>query len=125
MKTRRVLFIMMGLVLLAGCGTASRTADIAVQPGMSRETLRRQFGEPLRIEPGPWGGEDWYYRFVTLNTRPTGATGVTGDKEFGDNKTSYVGVGLKFSKPTEEHPVHLSAEGFVIEPVPRGKVVKN
>lgn len=89
---------------------------------MSRTDLRVYFGEPLRIERGPWGGEDWYYRFAAWKTGPTGSTGTT--EEFGE-RTSYVSVGLAFSKDTEERPIHLSAEGYVIEPLPKGRVEKN
>ena len=122
LKTRDIALVAVGLFLLAGCASTPKTADVAVQSGMSRADLRFYFGEPLRIVPGPWGGEDWYYRFVSLKTRPTGATGVI--EEVGDN-TSYVSVGLAFSKETEALPIHVSAEGYVISPVPTGKVVKN
>jgi hypothetical protein len=89
---------------------------------MSRDELRLHFGEPLRIEPGAFGEEDWYYRFAAWETYPTGETGTTED--FGE-RTSYVAVGLGFSKKTVEHAIHVSAEGRVVEPLPKGKIVKN
>ena len=122
MKIRDIAFVTVAMFVLAGCVTAPRTVDIAVRVGMSRDELRLHFGEPLRIESAASGGEDWYYRFAQWETYPTGETGTTED--FGD-RTSYVAVGLGFSKNTQEHPIHVSSEGRVIEPLPKGKVVKN
>jgi hypothetical protein len=120
MKTRDLVLVAVGLLVMAGCASP-RTSDIAVRVGMSRDELRLHFGEPSRIESVAAGGEDWYYRFAQWETYPTGETGTTED--FGE-RTSYVGVGLGFSKNTAEHVIHVSAEGRVIEPLPRGKVVK-
>jgi hypothetical protein len=122
MKTGGVLLMALCLCVLAGCASAPKTARVAVRVGMSREELRLHFGEPLRIESAASGGEDWYYRFAQWETYPTGETGTTED--FGD-RTSYVAVGLGFSKNTQEHAIHVSSEGRVIEPLPKGKVVKN
>jgi hypothetical protein len=122
LRTNAVILAATTFLLLAGCATETRTADVAVRAGMSRVDLRAYFGEPLRIERNPSGGEDWYYRFIAWKTRPVGESGTR--EEFGE-RTSYVSVGLEFSRPIEERPVHVCAEGFVIGPVPTGKVVKN
>jgi hypothetical protein len=89
---------------------------------MARDDLKARFGEPLRVEHAASGGEDWYYRFASWKSHPTGESGSSEDV---GGKTSYVTVGLEFSKESEELPVHISPEGYVIEPVPEGKVIKN
>jgi hypothetical protein len=122
MKTAATALVALGLLLLAGCASAPETADIRVQAGMSRDDLRAYYGEPLRIQPGAAGGEDWYYRFVAWKARPTGESGTRED--FGE-KTSYASAGLSFSQETEEQPIHVSPAGYVRGPVPKGKVVKN
>jgi hypothetical protein len=120
MKTKDVLLICISLFMLAGCASGPEPADVAVRLGMSRDHLRLHFGEPLRIESAADGGEDWYYRFVSWKTHAIGESGTMG--EYGE-RTSYVSVGLEFSKDPEECPIHVSAEGYVIEPLPNGKVV--
>jgi hypothetical protein len=45
-------------------------------------------------------------------------------KSFAEVPT-YVSAGLDFSKQVLELPVHVSTDGFVIPPIPKGKVVKN
>jgi len=105
---------------LAGCATATRTAVVDLQVGMSREDLRLHFGEPLRIEPAASGGENWYYRFVAWQTRPTQDSGIS--NEYG-HLAPYASSGLDVSKGTEESPIHISSGGYVIEPLPKGKVV--
>ncbi len=119
---RNLILLAISLLVLAGCASAPEVADIRVQIGMSREDLRAYFGEPLRIEPGTAGGEDWYYRFIGWKARPMGESGSR--EEFGE-RTSYVTVGLDFSRPIEERPIHVSPAGYVIAPVPKGKVVKD
>jgi hypothetical protein len=110
----------LALSFLAGGCASPKTAEVPLLTGMTRNQLRLYFGEPLRIAPNPTGGEDWYYRFTAWKTRPTGVTGT--NEEFGE-KTSYVGVGLAFSRDAVERPVHLSAEGVVIAPLPAGKII--
>jgi outer membrane protein assembly factor BamE (lipoprotein component of BamABCDE complex) len=121
MKTRGLALLAMSWFVLAGCESAPHTAVTAVQLGMSRSDLKLYFGEPLRIERVAPGGEDWYYRFAAWKARPTSEAGNRVD--FGQN-TSYVSVGVEVSKDTEEHPIHVSSEGYVIRPLPDGKVVK-
>ena len=89
---------------------------------MSRNDLLLRCGEPLRVEAATGGGESWYYRFTWWETHPTGVAET--HEEFGD-KTSSVSVGLNVSKSNEEQAIHLSSDGYVTEPLPRGKVVKN
>ena len=122
MKTRYLVSAAISLLVLAGCASNLETTDIPVRLGMSRSDLRLRFGEPLRIEPVASGGEDWYYRFTSWKTHPTSASGTTFES---GEVTSYVSTGLEFSQDTEERPVHTSASGFVVEPLPDGKVVRN
>lgn len=121
MKIRDIALVAFSLLALAGCATAPETVETTVSVGMSRADLKSNFGEPVRIQPAATGGEDWYYRFAKWKSRPTGESGTKDD--FGD-RAGYVSVGLQFSKDTEERPIHVSAEGYVIRPVPEGKVVK-
>ncbi len=122
MKPRTLTFLWaIGLALLAGCITGPETSPIMVRAGMSREKLRDYFGEPLRIEHLPSGGEDWYYHFASWKTQTIEESGVT--TTFGDPE-SYSSAGLSLSKQTDEQAIHISAEGVVVEPLPRGKVVK-
>jgi hypothetical protein len=116
---------LLAAISLCGCGGCATTHEAKysnVLEGMSRNVLRYNFGEPLRIEPGVSGGEDWYYHFVSWQSQPTGESGTKDD--FGQT-TSYASAGLTFSEPVVELPVHVSAEGFVVPPIPKGKVVKD
>lgn len=122
MKTRNLVLAAISLLVLAGCASSPETASTPVRLGMSRSDLRSRFGEPLRIEQVASGGEDWYYRFTSWKSHPTSASGTA--IESGE-VTSYVSGGLEFSKDAEELPVHISASGFVVEPLPDGKVVRN
>ena len=119
---QRAVLAVMSLFLLAGCATGPKTSYSTVLAGMSRNNLRSFFGKPLRIERTASGGEDWYYRFSSVRARPVGASGRTDD--FGQ-QASYASSGLEFSRQVTELPVHVSAEGFVVKPLPKGKVVKN
>ena len=108
--------------MLAGCATSLETTDTLVRLGMSRSDLSLRFGEPIRIEHVASGSEDWYYRFTSWRAYPTSASGTTLDS---GQVTSYASAGLEFSQDTEERPVHISANGFVVEPLPDGKIVRN
>lgn len=121
MKIKGVLFLALSLFILAGCASAPRTSDISVRSGMSREDVRRIFGEPLRIVPVALGNEDWYYRFVAWQSRPSQESGIT--TEFGQ-VTPYTSSGLEISKETVELPIHISSGGYVVDPLPQGKVVR-
>jgi hypothetical protein len=120
MKTRIRVLAAMGLCLLVGCATGVKTTDIAVRLGMSRDDLKLFFGEPLRIEAGAAGAEDWYYRFVAWRTQPTSESGTSVEP---GGTTSYVSMGLAISRDPEERPVHISPQGLVIGPLPNGKIV--
>ena len=119
MNARHSVLLAMGMLALLGCDEVPQTSHNSVRLGMSREDLRARFGEPLRIEKAAAGGEDWYYRFISWTTNPAGGPGTT---EAGYEKLSYFSVGWEASRNSEVRPVHLSAEGVVIEPVPDGKV---
>ncbi len=121
MKTRYIILLALSLFALAGCESLPETSDIAVRRGMTRDDLKLHFGEPLRIEAAASGGEDWYYRFVSWKTTPTGESGTSVDP---GGTTSYVSVELQTSRDTGEQPIHVSSEGYVIEPLPNGKVVQ-
>ncbi len=120
-RTTVPILCVVGLALLAGCATPPETSVIAVRLGMTRDNVKLHFGEPLRIESLPSGGENWYYRFAIWNPHPTSESGTT--IELGQ-PTSYATSSFSFSKETQERPIHISAEGFVVEPLPDGKVVK-
>ena len=120
MKSRCIFLAAISLFIFAGCATRETTYS-TVMEGMSRNVLRSNFGEPLRIEPGASGGEDWYYNFSSWQTQPTGSSGTIED--FGE-RTTYASAGLAFSQQVLELPVHISSEGFVVSPLPKGKVVK-
>ena len=122
MKTRSLVLAVISLFMFAGCATTHEPAYSTVLEGMTRNVLRFNFGESLRIEPRASGGEDWCYRFSSWQTQPTGSTSTS--NEFGE-RTSSVNAGLNFSKQVVERPVHLSSDGFVVPPLPEGKVVKN
>ena len=121
MRNLGLALVAISAFVLAGCASAPETAATAVRLGMSRSDLKLYFGEPLRVEPAAAGGENWYYRFSAWRARPTSEAGNTVD--FGQ-PTSYVSVGVEFSKDTEEHPIHVSSDGYVITPLPNGKVVR-
>ena len=111
----------LSLCLLAGCASAPKRYS-SVLEGMTRHNLQYWFGQPLRIDHLASGGENWYYRFSSWQTMPVSESGTR--DEFGQ-PTTYVSGGLVFSRRVDELPVHLSPDGYVIPPVPKGKVVKD
>ena len=122
MKIQNFYLIAMGLAALIGCESMPETSSVAVRTGMTREQLKARFGEPLRIEAAAAGGEDWYYRFAGWRTRPTGEAGTSVGT---DGTSTYVSAGLESWTETGEQPIHVSADGYVVGPLPQGKVVKN
>ena len=80
------------------------------------------FGNPVRVEATTNGGEDWYYRFYGWRSNTTSESGAS----FGtDGTSSYANTTLELSNDTTEEPVHVSAIGYVVEPIPAGKIVRN
>lgn len=124
MRCVRTFVFALGVVaLLGGCATPDdeSVSDSAVHTGMSRDRLKSRYGEPLRVEHTASGGEDWYYRFVL---RKSIREDVTTSSDALGTTTSYSAT-WEPGKIIEERPIHLSPEGFVIEPVPEGKVKRN
>jgi hypothetical protein len=122
MKTGLIVLSSISLFVVAGCATDRDRTYSSVLEGMTRNVLRYNFGEPLRVEADVAGGEDWYYRFSSWQSQPVGSSGTSQD--FGQPST-FASAGLSFSKQVVELPVHLSPDGYVVPPLPKGKVVKN
>jgi len=122
MKTSCLVLAAISLFVFTGCASTRDKTYATVLEGMSRNVLRANFGEPLRIEPVAAGGEDWYYRFSSWQSQPSGSSGTQND--FGQ-QTTYATASVDFSKQVQELPVHVSSDGFVVPPLPGGKVVKN
>jgi hypothetical protein len=102
--------------LLTSCATDPDTPRLYA--GMSRDRLRLRFGEPIRIEHPEGGGEDWYYSF----TSPPEISGSTLHDD--QNHTDSASIGISESTGNRERPVHLSPDGFVTAPLPRGHIVR-
>jgi hypothetical protein len=102
--------------LATRCATDPETPSLYA--GMSRDRLRARFGEPLHIEHPKSGGEDWYYNF----TSPPELVGITSHDE--RTQTDAAAIGISENLGHRERPVHLSPDGFVTEPLPRGHLVK-
>ena len=103
-------------LLITSCATDSDRPTLFA--GMSRDRLRAKFGEPIRIEHLFGGAEDWYYSFSRpLQVQATSDQDVPGD-------TASAAIAVTKSSGTEERPVHISPEGFVTEPLPKGHIVK-
>lgn len=111
-----------GVIGLSGCSTTQEPADNPIRLGMSQSELRLRFGEPVRIEKVGSGGEDWFYRCTSWNSNPVAESGTL--IESGE-VTSYASAGLEVSSTTEERPVHIAAGGFVVGPLPEGKVERS
>ena len=89
---------------------------------MSRDDLKLFFGNPVRIEPTANGGEDWYFRFDGWRSDTTTDSGTSMN---GGDVSSYTNANVAFSRDTREEPVHVSPIGYVVEPIPEGKIVRN
>lgn len=124
MKSWNINLVAGGLILFAGCATAPDNAsDIAVRVGMSRNELKTIYGEPVRVESTTYGGQDWYYHFYSWAKGPTVSVSETTDVN--GNPTSSTSEGWQLGKGTVDEPIHLSPQGYVVEPLPSGKVLKN
>jgi hypothetical protein len=86
---------------------------------MSRDRLKSRFGEPIRVERLPSGGEDWYYSFASWRN-PDIETSVNND---GLSRSASVSVTFSDQNSTQEHPIHVSPDGYVIEPLPVGRII--
>lgn len=104
-------------LLITGCATDSDTPTLFA--GLSRDRLKAKFGEPIRIEHLFGGREDWYYSFSNpLEIQATNNHDVPLETE------SSV-IAITKSSGTRECPVHISPEGYVMEPLPKGHIVSN
>ena len=126
MNGKDVILAAGALFLFAGCITPpDNTSDVVVRVGMSRTELRVMYGEPLRIEPNASGGEDWYYHFYSRYHVPNVSATVTSETDLAGNTISSTSDSLQLGKDNDEEPIHLSREGYVVAPLPSGKVLKN
>ena len=116
MRCGHILISVFAAIVLTGCATEPKPA--APLLGMSRDELRARCGEPLRIERNDSGGEDWYYRFSRWGNPEVQASSVP------DAVSSSVAVNLTGTRIVEKCPIHLSPDGYVIAPLPRGKLVR-
>jgi|SRR5215469_2792125 len=107
---------LLAALLAAGCVTESDAPHLFA--GMSRERVRARFGEPLRVEQAPAGGEDWYYSF---SSSPEIQGSTYHDYQTGSDSVS---ASVSVSDEKVERPVHLSPEGYVVEPLPSGHIVR-
>jgi outer membrane protein assembly factor BamE (lipoprotein component of BamABCDE complex) len=109
--------------MLSGCVTDSDPGSYRprLRGGMSRDDLRACFGKPLRIEAAPAGGEDWYYNFA-FSSAAQAETSTTYDSS--GARTDSVSVSVSDTKSAQECPIHLSSDGYVIEPIPEGNIVR-
>ena len=109
--------LVLALAALDGCVSDSDSPRPFV--GMSRDRLKSRLGEPIRVERLPSGGEDWYYSFASWRN-PDIETSVNND---GLSRSASVSVTFSDQNSTQEHPIHLSPDGYVIEPLPVGKII--
>ena len=104
------------MFLATSCATDSDAPSLYA--GMSRDRLKARFGEPLHTEHSRDGGEDWYYSF----TSPPEIQGTSSHDW--QNHTDSASISISESTGNQERPVHLSPDGFVTEPLPRGHIVR-
>ncbi len=119
----RLMLALVALAAMAGCVTEPELERSPIRVGMSRQDLRFFFGEPVRIEAIDSGGEDWYYRFVSSES-PQVDGAVSQDPVDGTGAVAVSVSGLPGKAGKVELPIHLSAEGRVIEPIPEGKLLR-
>ena len=116
---RFALFALIATGLLGGCATNwEESAKPRLRAGMSRDDVRFFFGNPSRIETLPTGGEDWYYSFSS----PLEVQASSYHDRL--SQSDSVSVTIADSTSTQECPIHLSSEGYVIEPLPTGHIVR-
>src|SRR5258707_15439952 len=115
---RLVIFALIIAAAFTSCVTDSDRPHVRV--GMSRDDLSLYFGRPSRIEPAGSGREDWYYSFVSWSAPQIDGTA---SRDAFDPTSSTVSVSASSTRTAQECPIHLSADGHVIEPIPGGKIV--
>lgn len=111
--------LLLAMATLGACVSDSNYSDApTLYKGMPRERLKSRFGEPLRVERTRSGGEDWYYLFTYW------ANNIDASAEH-DPATGAGSLSLTISDQgnPQECPVHLSADGYVTDPLPAGKIV--
>ena len=116
MRTGYVLSAVIVVAALIGCETEPDHPGARL--GMTREELRARCGDPVRIERTEASGEDWYYHFSVWATPEVQARSVP------DCVSSSVGVSVSDTRVVEERPIHVSADGYVVEPLPAGRFVR-
>jgi outer membrane protein assembly factor BamE (lipoprotein component of BamABCDE complex) len=110
--------LLLVLATLDACVSVSDSPTLFV--GMTRDRLKSHFGEPLRVERASSGGEDWYYSFASWRRPDIEASG------YNEGTSSSVSVSVTFSDQsnTQDCPIHLSPDGYVLGPLPVGKIVR-
>jgi len=120
-KTIFILLAAVSLFLLAGCASRSKSDEPSVQVGMTRPDLVYHFGEPIRIDTVPGGGETWYYHFAPWSIdRHDGQTA----SQDPDEQPTALSTSWKFTKNPDLQPIHIATNGLVIEPLPTGRIVR-
>jgi hypothetical protein len=117
MRNSPILSLLLALItVLTGCASSSEAPGVRL--GMTGEELRTQYGKPIRIERTPSGGEDWYYNYSSWGTPGVRASSVS------ESPSSSIGVSITSTRHTEQRPIHLSLDGHVIGPLPKGSIVR-
>jgi outer membrane protein assembly factor BamE (lipoprotein component of BamABCDE complex) len=126
MKNQNNILVACAFFLFAGCASPPDNAsDVKVRVGMSRSELTIMYGEPLRMESNASGGQDWYYHFYSRFKGQAVSATVSSETDFGGDTVSSSSESYQLGSDTDEEPIHLSAEGYVVAPLPAGKVLKN
>jgi outer membrane protein assembly factor BamE (lipoprotein component of BamABCDE complex) len=117
----RIAYPLLLAIGLTACSTPSaRLINTPIRAGMTRAELVAEYGPPLRTEPNPNGGEDWFYTFGVKKRE----SWPVSEAVVSETERSYSFTQASATTTTmTELPVHLSPEGRVIEPLPVGSVV--
>jgi len=121
--SRLFTIVLFAAIALAGCVTESDPDSYRprLRAGMSRDDLRACFGAPLRIEGADGGGENWYYTFI-VGDIPQANT--TTSYDYSGTRTDSISVTLPDTQNKQELPIRVSPEGYVLEPIPDGHIVR-
>jgi hypothetical protein len=124
MVPRFVLPLFGVVVLLAGCSSPPPPPEAIATPllaGMSQDELLQFFGPPIRRERLSDGREDWIYHFGSQTQE---------SKTSSDSKNIPFGHTYSYSHTStttttmSEQPIHLSAAGQVVGPIPVGQLIR-